>query len=34
MNLLADDVYSPDNESKFDFDFKFKEVRYPFELKL
>lgn len=34
MNLLADDVYSPDNESKFDFDFKFKEVRYPFELQL
>ncbi len=29
MTVLTDAVYSPDNESKFDFDFKLKEIRYP-----
>lgn len=29
MTVLTDVVYSPDNESKFDFDFKLKEIRYP-----
>ena len=29
MTVLTDVVYSPDNESNFDFDFKLKEVRYP-----
>lgn len=29
MTVLTDVVYSPDNESKFDFGFKLKEVRYP-----
>lgn len=29
MTILADAVYSPDNESKFDFGFKMKEIRYP-----
>lgn len=29
MTILADAVYSPDNESKFDFGFKLKEIRYP-----
>lgn len=29
MTVLTDIVYSPDNESKFDFDFKLKEIRYP-----
>ena len=28
MILMSDEVYSPDNESKFDFGFKMKEVRY------
>lgn len=32
MTLMADNVYSPDNESKFDFGFKWKEIRYPFAL--
>lgn len=29
MMLMSDEVYSPDNESKFDFGFRMKEVRYP-----
>ena len=29
MILMADEVYSPDNESDFDFGFKYKEIRYP-----
>ena len=29
MILMSDEVYSPDNESKFDFGFKMKEIRYP-----
>ncbi|MBP5769824.1 MAG: hypothetical protein J6W75_00480 [Bacteroidaceae bacterium] len=29
MTVLTDVVYSPDNESKFYFDFKLKEIRYP-----
>ena len=29
MTLMADEVYSSDNESKFDFGFKLKEIRYP-----
>lgn len=29
MTVLTDAVYSPDNESTFDFDFKLKEIRYP-----
>lgn len=29
MTMMPDLVYSPDNESKFDFDFKLKEIRYP-----
>ena len=29
MILMNDEVYSPDNESKFDFGFKMKEIRYP-----
>lgn len=29
MTVLTDVVYSSDNESKFDFGFKLKEVRYP-----
>jgi len=29
MILMSDEVYSPDNESKFDFEFKMKEIRYP-----
>jgi len=29
MVLMSDEVYSPDNESKFDFGFKLKEIRYP-----
>lgn len=32
MTILADAVYSPDNESKFDFGFKMKEIRYPYAL--
>ena len=28
MILMSDEVYSPDNESKFDFGFKMKEIRY------
>lgn len=34
MFAMADAVYSPDNESNFDFDFKFKEIRYPHVLSL
>lgn len=29
MILMSDEVYSPDNESKFDFGFRMKEIRYP-----
>lgn len=29
---MADEVYSPDNESKFGFCFKLKEIRYPHAL--
>ena len=29
MILMSDETYSPDNESKFDFGFKLKEIRYP-----
>ena len=29
MILMSDEIYSPDNESKFDFGFKMKEIRYP-----
>ena len=29
MTILVDSVYSPDNESNFDFGFKLKEIRYP-----
>ena len=29
MMLLPDAVYSPDNESNFDYGFKLKEIRYP-----
>lgn len=29
MVLMSDEVYSPDNESKFDFGFRMKEIRYP-----
>ena len=29
MMGMADEVYSPDNISKFEFDFKLKEIRYP-----
>lgn len=29
MMLMADEVYSPYNESKFDFGFKLREIRYP-----
>ena len=29
MILMSDEVYSPDNDSKFDFGFKMKEIRYP-----
>lgn len=32
MTVMADGVYSPDNESKFDFGFKLKEIRYPHAL--
>lgn len=32
MTILVDAVYSPDNESKFDFGFKMKEIRYPYAL--
>ena len=32
MTMLADAVYSPDNESKFDFGFKMKEIRFPHAL--
>lgn len=30
MTMMPDIVYSPDNESRFDFDFKLKEIRYPY----
>lgn len=26
---FSDEIYSPDNYRKFDFDFKYKEIRYP-----
>lgn len=29
MTLMSDEVYSADNESKFDFGFVLKEIRYP-----
>lgn len=29
MTAMTDAVYSPDNESKFDFGFRMKEIRYP-----
>lgn len=29
MTTMTDAVYSPDNESKFDFGFRLKEIRYP-----
>ena len=29
MILMSDAVYSPDNESSFDFGFVLKEIRYP-----
>ena len=29
MTIMTDIVYSPDNELKFDFDFKLREIRYP-----
>ena len=29
MTGMADEVYSPDNVSKFDFDFLLKEIRFP-----
>ena len=32
MTMMADEAYSPDNESHFDFGFKLKEIRYPFAL--
>ena len=32
MTVMTDEVYSPDNESKFDFGFKLKEIRYPYAL--
>lgn len=32
MTQLPDAVYSPDNESKFDYGFKLKEIRYPYVL--
>lgn len=34
MTVMADEVYSPDNESQFDFGFKMKEIRYPHALVL
>ena len=32
MTILADAVYSPYNESKFEFGFKMKEIRFPYAL--
>ncbi len=32
MTVLTDIVYSPDNESMFDFGFMMKEIRYPYAL--
>lgn len=32
MTIMADEVYSPDNASEFDFGFKLKEIRYPYAL--
>ena len=32
MTVMVDEVYSPDNDSKFDFGFKLKEIRYPLAL--
>lgn len=29
MLLMTDEVYSPDNESRFDYGFKMREIRYP-----
>lgn len=34
MTIMADAVYSPDNESKFELDFKLREIRYPDVLRL
>jgi len=34
MTVMVDEVYSPDNESNFEFGFKLKEIRYPFALVL
>lgn len=34
MFAMADEIYSPDNELNFDFDFKLKEIRYPHVLSL
>ena len=32
MTVMTDAVYSPDNESQFDFGFKLREIRYPYVL--
>ena len=32
MTKMSDATYSPDNESRFEFDFKYKEIRYPDKL--
>lgn len=29
MTVMTDEVYSPDNESIFDYGFKYREIRYP-----
>lgn len=29
MTKMANEVYSPENESDFDFDFKLREIKYP-----
>jgi hypothetical protein len=29
MTIMTDVIYSPDNELKFDFGFKLREIRYP-----
>jgi len=34
MTILADAVYSPDNELKFDFGFRLREIRYPYILNM
>lgn len=33
MTVMTDEVYSPDNESIFDYGFKYREIRYPDVLK-